>query len=108
MYCENAIPVVTRSVDAFGETTSILSDMYCSVITTQSTPYIIQDKNYNCFDLFFPPLFIKRPNAKIFHPNSQYSVLEKLQCCPMKVIIKVSLISIMFPVTGFISNILSG
>lgn len=109
IHCENVSPVVTSSADAFGKNTSILSNWhvlfcyYCTEHTIYNTRQELQS-----LQSFFSPLFIKRPNAKIFHPNSQYSVLEKLQCCPMKVIIKVSLISIMFPVTGFLSNILSG
>lgn len=109
MHCKNVIPVVTRSVDAFCETTSILSNWHvlCCYYCTEHTIYNTRQE-LQSLRSFFSPLFIKRPNVKIFHPNLQYSVLEKLLCCPMEVIIKVSLISIMFPVTDFISSIFTG
>lgn len=95
--CKNVIPVFKRSADTFGKNISLLFKWHV-LFCYYYTEYNIYNTGQELQSLWssFPQktLFIKRPYAKIFHTNSQYSVLEKLQCCSIKVIIKVFLISV--------------
>lgn len=94
IHCKNVTPV-TGSADTFGKTTSILAKWYV-LFCYYCTEYNIYNTRQELKSLWssFSPVLIKRPYAKIFHTNSQYSVLENLKCCPIKVIIKVFLISV--------------